>query len=76
MDPLQHKHSNLIEHVRKMIYQLEDVSEHDTDLAERLEELERYYKIIIDRELRMVEMRKSITKLEQELQLEKNIDSP
>ncbi|NQV37097.1 MAG: hypothetical protein HQ509_03715 [Candidatus Marinimicrobia bacterium] len=54
MDPIEFKNAELIDHVRQLICQLEDDDENDIGKSKRIEVLERLYKRIIDRELRMV----------------------
>ncbi len=67
MDPIQFSKPDLIQHIKLLIYQLEEMNSNDQELEERLEELERFYKAMIERELRMVELKESIAGLEKKL---------
>ncbi|MFQ6605563.1 MAG: hypothetical protein ACE5D8_08440 [Fidelibacterota bacterium] len=67
MDPIQYSKPDLIQHIKMLIYQLEEMNSNDQELEERLEELERFYKAMIDREMRMVELKKYIAGLEKKL---------
>ena len=60
MDVAKQSKSELIDHFHRLTYQLEETNKNDADLNNRLEELERFYKVIIHRELRAVEMKNAM----------------
>lgn len=47
------------------------VKEKTKELEERIDELEKFHKLTVDRELRMIELKKELNKLEKELELKK-----
>ena len=56
----------------KTLLALRDITERkklEEELKERLEELEKFYKVTVHRELRMIELKKRIKELEEELKL-------
>lgn len=60
MGLIKQSKSELIDHLHRLTYQLEETDKNDADLNNRLEELERFYKVIIHRELRAVEMKNAM----------------
>ena len=60
MNLIKQSKSELFDHLYRLTYQLEEADKNEVNFNDRLEELERFYKVIIHREMRAVEMKKAM----------------
>ena len=60
MDMVKQSKSELFDNLYSLTFQLEEADKNEVNFNDRLEELERFYKVIIHREMRAIEMKKAM----------------